>query len=257
MDPHPEPTGERLRAAPYEVVGRFGAASNATLLVRLLDRDDSPLPAGVGLDDLDPAQLAVYKPERGEAPLWDFPDGTLHRREVAAHVVSEVLGWGLVPATVLRADGPVGPGALQRFVPHDPSRHYFALRDEGVPEVLDQLRTLVAFDLVIDNADRKGGHVLTDGSGAVRGVDHGVCFHEAPKLRTVLWGWAGQPLPEPVCAGLQRLAAALDSDLAGELAALLSPRELQAVGQRLNALRSTGRFPRPSYEWPAIPWPAF
>lgn len=253
MDPHPEPTGERLRAAPYEVVGRFGAASNATLLVRLLDRDDSPLPAGVGLDDLDPTQLAVYKPERGEAPLWDFPDGTLHRREVAAHVVSEVLGWGLVPATVLRDDGPAGPGALQRFVPHDPNRHYFTLRDEGVPEVLDQLRTLVAFDLVIDNADRKGGHVLLEGD-RVRAIDHGVSLHVEPKLRTVAWDFAREPFPQRLRDDVRRLALWLDGEGRRGLAHLLAPEEVDALAARAEAVSALATFPEPTGPRP-FPWP--
>ena len=168
--PHGHGTDERLRTVHIEPLGRFADASNATLLVRLLDGDTPTLDELVGelgreptLDDLDPEHLAVYKPRRGEAPLWDFPQGTLHRREVAAYEVSEALGWDLVPVTVLRDDGPFGPGSVQRFVAHDPSLHYFRLLEVGSEGVLATLRRMVVFDLVIDNADRKGGHVLLEG----------------------------------------------------------------------------------------------
>lgn len=157
----------RLKTAPVEVVGRFADASNATLLVRLTDRDPRPLAAlseELGRDpelaDLDPEDLAVYKPERGERPLWDFPTGTLHRREVAAYELSVALGWEQVPATVLRTDAPFGRGSLQRYVAHDLEAHHFTLWETGLARIRAQLAAMVVFDALCNNADRKAGHVL-------------------------------------------------------------------------------------------------
>ena len=271
-------TAERLASAPLEVVGRFSDASNATLLVRLGDRDPRTLadladglgrPAG--LEDLDPRDLAVYKPERGEAPLWDFPTGTLHRREVAAYEVSVALGWDLVPVTVLREDAPFGPGSLQRFVPHDPDEHYFWLLEHGGPEVAVQLTRMVTFDLVIDNADRKGGHVLRElppGSGPlgpaaasvpaegtpIRLVDHGVSFHVEDKLRTVGWHLAGAPVPDADRARVADLEAQLAGWLGQRLAALLVDAEIDALRRRVQSLADLERFPPPSGPRPT-PWP--
>lgn len=264
---------DRLRTVDLEPVGRFADASNATLLVRLMDAASPSLEAvaeelgyAPTVGDLDPEDLAVYKPLRGEAPLWDFPLGTLHRREVAAYAVSEVLGWGLVPTTVLRDDGPFGPGSLQRFVAHDPSLHYFRLLEVGGPTVLDTLRRMVVFDLVIDNADRKGGHVLLadaagdpkDGpvEGWVQLVDHGVSFNVDRKLRTVAWEFAGEPIPEEVHDDLERLTTALDGDLAQYLADLLSPEEIAVLIDRVTQLRGSTELPEPwgprAYPWPPL-----
>lgn len=286
MDDERTPTARRLAAAPLEVLGRFAAASNATLLVRLVDRDPRPvaeLAAALGrppeLEDLPPDDLAVYKPQRGEAPLWDFPAGTLHRREVAAFLVSAALGWGLVPTTVLRTDGPAGAGSLQRFVPHDPEEHYFTLAAaaEEDPGLRAQLVSLALFDLVIDNADRKGGHVLLElagpdaGAGAdpdggpsrlpgraprgrIRGVDHGVSFNLAPKLRTVIWDFVGEPVSSTHRADLERLRAALDAGLGGDLERLLSRGELEALRTRVTALTELEALPAPSSPHP-YPWP--
>jgi uncharacterized repeat protein (TIGR03843 family) len=264
----------RLTSAPLEVVGRFIDASNATLLVRMLDRDPTPLDAlaeQLGreplIDDLPHDDLAVYKPRDGERPLWDFPEGTLHRREVAAHLVDVVMGAGLVPLTVLRDDAPFGPGSLQRFVPHDPEQHYFTLRDAALdgsdPELRLRLAMLAALDVVIDNADRKGGHVLVEaGDGPlaarIRAVDHGVTFNVEAKLRTVVWDLAATPLPAPVMGALQALEAALDEAMDGalgeRLSELLDPAEVTATAVRVRTLRASGVLPEPIGPRP-FPWP--
>lgn len=245
----------RLATAPFDVVGRFADASNATLLARLTDRAPGPLPDDVSFDDLDPADLAVYKPRRGEAPLWDFPPGTLHLREVAAYEVSEALGWDLVPATVLREDGPFGPGSLQRYVAHDPQRHYFALLEEGAEDLLDALRRMVVFDLVIDNADRKAGHVLVEEVGAdvsLRVVDHGVSFNVDRKLRTVAWDFADEPVP----AGLREDLAAHGDRVVEAAAPLLTAAEADRLRERIGQVVDLDVLPPPvgprPYPWPLL-----
>ena len=250
-----------------EIVGRFADASNATLLVRLADRDPRPLEAlaaelgrAPSVDDLDPDDLAVYKPRRGEAPLWDFPTGTLHRREVAAFEVSAAVGWDLVPTTVLRAEGPFGVGSLQRFVPHDPARHYFSLVEEGDPAVRHQLVAMVLFDLVIDNADRKGGHVLLcrreglHGPGRIQLVDHGVSFNVIRKLRTVGWDFAGDPVPPDLRADLDAFRESLAGELGSRLTALLSEREVEVLITRTVATIAADVLPEPIGNYP-YPWP--
>jgi uncharacterized repeat protein (TIGR03843 family) len=268
------PADERMTSAPLEVVGRFTDASNATLLVRMGDRSRKgleELTEELGreprIEDLAPDDLAVYKPRDGERPLWDFPEGTLHRREIAAHLVDRMMGADLVPLTVLRDDGPFGPGSLQRFVPHDPEQHYFTLREAALdgsdPALRLRLAMLAALDVVLDNADRKGGHVLVEtGSGPlasrVRAVDHGVTFNVEFKLRTVVWDLAGTPLPPEVVRALDRLEEALDpgrgGSLARRLAALLDPEEVAATARRLVALRDAGVLPEPVGPRP-FPWP--
>lgn len=260
----------RLGSAPMEVVGRFTDASNATLLARLTDRDPRPLAElrdALGRDptvaDLDATDLVVYKPRDGERPLWDFPTGTLHRREVAAAVVDRAMGAQLVPMTILRDDAPFGPGSVQRFVAHDPDQHYFTLRDDALSgadaELRSRLLLLAAFDLVIDNADRKGGHVLVeDGDGPVaprlRAVDHGVAFHVEHKHRTVVWDLAGAALGAAVTAALDRLIDALGDGLDAELAALLDADEVAAVLRRAEDLRRADVLPEPTGPHP-FPWP--
>ena len=209
------------------------------------------------VDDLDPEDLAVYKPQRGEAPLWDFPTGTLHRREVAAHEVSAALGWDLVPTTVLRPEGPYGVGSVQRFVPHDPGRHYFTILEEADADVRHQLVAMVLLDLVIDNADRKGGHVLlTDGggSGRVQLVDHGVSFNVVRKLRTVGWDFAGDPVPPDLRADLDAFLAALAGELGARLTSLLSAPEVAVLVRRTVAAVAADRLPEPTGNYP-YPWP--
>jgi uncharacterized repeat protein (TIGR03843 family) len=265
-----ETTATRLRTAPFEAIGRFADASNATLLVRLTDRDPrglEELARVLGrqpeLDDLDPDDLAVHKPQRGESPLWDFPDGTLHRREVAAYEVSAALRWDLVPVTVVARGGPFGVGSLQRFVPHDPDQHYFHLLEHGDDTVVAQLRAMVLFDLVIDNADRKGGHVLLErsvdlGDGGVRGrvrlVDHGVSFNVARKLRTVGWHFAGEPVPPELREDVAHLVATLEGEAGARLGELLTPPELDVLRARAERAAQLQVFPEPTGRYP-FPWP--
>lgn len=246
---------DRLATAAYEVVGRFADASNATLLARLLDRDPAPLPDEVTFEDLEPDDLAVYKPARGEAPLWDFPPATLHLREVAAHEVSQALGWELVPPTVLRDDGPFGAGALQQYVVHDPQFHYFQLRDSGDEHLLAQLRAMVLFDLVIDNADRKGGHVLLEQPGSrVRCIDHGVSFHVEHKLRTVAWDFASQPVPADLRADVAGLVEWVTGPGRPRLEQLLDAEEIHALSRRASLAARRESFPEPIGPRP-FPWP--
>jgi hypothetical protein len=194
---------------------------------------------------------AVYKPRRGERPLWDFPDGTLAAREVAAWMVSEA-SWGIVPPTVLRDDAPLGPGSLQLFIPHDPDRHYFVVMDDR----LEDLARFAAFDAVVNNADRKAGHVIEDAGGRLWAVDHGLTFHVELKLRTVIWAFAEESLTPALRTTLEELGADLaDSDgLGGRLAELLSPEESAATLERVEALLVDDRFPAPQGPRP-LPWP--
>lgn len=195
---------------------------------------------------------AVYKPTRGERPLWDFPPGTLAAREVAAYLTNRALGWDLVPPTVLRQDGPAGPGSLQLYVEADPERHYFTFS----PEERERLRPVAVFDVLINNADRKGGHVLLAPDGRLWLIDHGVCFHEQDKLRTVIWDFAGQAIPPALLEDVQnfRLRLRSDDSLRGELARLLAPAELAALERRAARLIRERRFPLPGPSRP-YPWP--
>jgi hypothetical protein len=236
---------EALRDGEIEVVGRIVASSNNAMLVSLTRVCPDPEPALV-LD-------AIYKPILGERPLDDFPDGTLARREVAAWHVSEASGWGIVPPTILR-DGPFGEGMVQAFVEADPEVDVVAMVVDDDP----RLRRMAVLDAVMNNTDRKGGHILpVDGGRHVYGVDHGVTFSPMPKLRTVLWGWRGEPLGADEIGGLERIRTALDGDLGRSLTGLLSRLEIRAAARRTEALLSSGCFPFPSPDWPAIPWPPF
>ena len=234
----PGAAAEVLAHGEVDVLGRMPWSSNATLLVNL----------SLGGDEL----RAIYKPQRGERPLWDFPTGTLCRREVAAFAVSRALGWDLVPDTVLR-DGPFGLGMVQRYVEHDPDRHYFAILEEQG----DPLRRMAAFDIVVNNADRKGGHCLEAAEdGRVLGIDHGLCFHAQWKLRTVIWDFGGEPLPADVVTDLTGLAAEIDSGgLDAELGELLDRFERDALAARLRALLSVATFPEPDPGHHCYPWP--
>lgn len=195
---------------------------------------------------------AIYKPTAGERPLHDFPDGTLTRREVAAFHVSEAMGWGIVPPTLVR-DGPYGEGMVQRWIEPDPSVDVFAMVVDADP----RLRRIAVFDAVVNNTDRKGGHLLPVPGGHIYGVDHGVCFSAIPKLRTVLWGWRGRPLADDELAALECVRSALRSDLGDALRELLAPVEVAATLARTDRLLRDATFPQPRRDWPAIPFPPF
>jgi uncharacterized repeat protein (TIGR03843 family) len=245
-----------LRDAALEVTGRFPDASNLTVLART---------AG-GLP-------CVYKPISGERPLWDFPSGTLAGREVAMAALAEALGWGGVPETVLRADGPLGPGSCQRYIEPagDPVVQLVAEPQDGwllVARGQDEdgrsvalvhrdgadLRRMALLDAVANNADRKGSHLLTDPAGAVWGIDHGLTFHGEDKLRTVLWGFAGQPIAAAERRPLERLAERWDV-VAELLAPYLGQVEIDAARNRLAVLLAAGHYPAPEPGWPRLPWP--
>jgi uncharacterized repeat protein (TIGR03843 family) len=198
-------------------------------------------------------RLAIYKPRRGERPLWDFPRGTLCQREVAAYLVSEALGWSVVPPTVLRNGPEYGVGSVQLFIDTDPEVHYFMLR--GTDHVA--LKRIATFDLVINNADRKGGHVLRDHGGHLWGIDHGIAFHAEPKLRTVIWDYVGQPIPDELLADMQQLRRTLDipgDPLTTELAGLLQRAEMDALRRRIDRLLRRPVFPEPTGNR-SVPWP--
>lgn len=202
--------------------------------------------------DADLRAAAVYKPRRGERPLWDFPRGSLCNREVAAYRVARALQWQIVPPTVLR-EGPQGVGSLQLFIQHDPQMHYFNLPDSFV----DQLQRFALFDFVVNNTDRKGGHLLLDPAGHLWGIDHGLTFHVDLKLRTVIWEFAGEPIAEPLLASVHQLCEQLrdaTSSIRLDLTALLSAREVEALLQRVERVLLTKTFPFPG-PGPSHPWP--
>src|SRR4051794_37796745 len=227
-----------LREGELDIEGRLVDASNATLYCQVSA-------AGV-------TRTCVYKPIAGERPLWDFPDGTLAQREVAAYVVSEATGWSVVPPTVFR-DGPFGPGMCQLWIDVDETVDLALLARSDRPE----LRRMAVFDAVVNNADRKGGHLLPVPEGHVYGVDHGVCFSVEDKLRTLLWRWRGQRLTSEAVDVLSALRADLEGPLGRALERLLSRAETRATIARVDRLLTTREHPSPSGEWPAIPWPPF
>ncbi|KUP98660.1 SCO1664 family protein [Thermobifida cellulosilytica] len=237
----PDSDLELLLSGRLTVIGRLTGASNATLYCEVADGGRT--------------MPCVYKPVAGERPLWDFPDGTLAGREVAAHAVSQALGWGIVPPTVYREDAPHGPGMVQAWIMADPAVDLVALaRDTDNP----QLRLMAVFDAVINNSDRKIGHLLPTPDGRLYGCDHGVSFSEEYKLRTVLWQWAGQPLP---AEAVERLGALLemlhdaDSEVSRVLARHLTPQERYATLRRVEVLHEYRVHPYPPEDWPALPWP--
>ncbi|GAP57582.1 MULTISPECIES: SCO1664 family protein [unclassified Arthrobacter] len=254
------PTPE-LRTAELKLTGRITTASNATFLGSIGD------------------VVVVYKPIAGETPLWDFPHGTLAHREVAAYLVSQAFGWDIVPHTWLR-DGPMGEGMVQLWQDQDPAQNAVDLvATDHVPEtgwkhVLEgrdgngrmvtlvhedspALRRMAVFDTVVNNADRKGDHILAMPDGQRHGVDHGLTFHRDHKLRTVLWGWLGDPLTAEEREGIDRVSEGLHGELGRNLADLLSAEEIASLAARCARLRLAGRFPAPSGEMPAVPWPLF
>ena len=255
---------ELLRHGRMEVQGRLVEASNATLF------------CSIEYDGREGE--CVYKPVRGERPLWDFPDGTLAGREVASAMLSEVMGWDLMPPTTLR-EGPFGTGMVQLWMdaadgwelvdlvepddlPDDWLPILHAQDSGGDPVVLahaddERLRRLAVLDVVINNADRKAGHILHLPDGRVVGIDHGVSLNVEDKLRTVLWGFRGQELSAELVQRLGRLRATLEGPLAESLAEHIMPKEVRAIGERIDRLLEDGVFPGPSGEWPVIPWPPF
>jgi len=263
---NPTPDDETaLHDGELTVLGRIRSASNATFLceAELAGR----------------AVHCVYKPVAGERPLWDFPDGTLAGREFATYLVSQALGWNIVPHTIIR-DGPAGPGMLQRWVDQPdgdgadivdvcPSNrvpagylavlqaHDYAGDAVALVHADDHaLRRMAVFDVLVNNADRKGGHVLRGVDGGVYGVDHGLCLHTEDKLRTVLWGWAGKPVDDETLDAVRALAAALDGELAAQLGAHITVREVRALHRRALDLLDEPVLPGPDRHRP-IPWPAF
>jgi len=234
---------ELLREGELEIVGRLVDATNVTLYATV------SCPAGPDRRALKAA--CVYKPIRGERPLDDFPSGTLAFREVAAHTVSSRAGWGIAPPTVFR-DGPLGPGMAQLWLEVDEDVDVVSMILTRDPS----LRRMALFDAVVNNADRKGGHMLPV-DGRVYGVDHGVTFSVDPKLRTVLWGWRGEQLTEDEVTLLEILRSDLASELGLELRELLSRREVAATERRVEYLLRHGTFPLPDLGRPAIPWPPF
>lgn len=218
------------------VTGRLVDASNATLFASLTYEDNS--------------MNAIYKPIAGERPLWDFPDGALAHREYAAFLVSEYLGLGIVPLTLLR-DGPYGDGMVQEWIDIDESIDLgsFFSKDDA------QLRSMAFFDAIINNTDRKIGHLLPTVSGDLFGCDHGVTFHAEDKLRTVLWQWAGDSLTEVELHLLKKLYTGLDFDL--DLSPYLTSPEISAIKNRVSRLINDLAMPQPNPNWPSVPWPAF
>jgi uncharacterized repeat protein (TIGR03843 family) len=222
-----------LTQGDFEIKGQFVLGSNYTFLVEVHYQ-------GI-------TYPAVYKPSRGEQPLWDFPSNTLAQREVAAYLVSECLGFHFVPFTTLRKDGPHGAGSLQQYIDYDPEYHYFSFTEEDK----QLLKPVVLFDLLCNNADRKGGHVFFEqGTHKLFAIDHGICFHEEDKLRTVLWDFSGQRIPDDF---LSRLS--LDPSLLADLELYLSRREISALCARAESILKVGRFPRQPRDRRAMPWP--
>ncbi len=220
-----------LQQGEIELKGQFMLGSNYTFLVDVRHEGQT--------------LQAVYKPSKGEQPLWDFEDNTLALREVAAYLVSEALGFDLVPFTVLR-DGPFGPGSLQQFIEYDPNHHYFNFTDEEKT----LLKPVVLFDLLCNNADRKGSHIFFDAAHKLWAIDHGLCFHEEDKLRTVIWDFAGEPIPDSLLSHLSRLSAGRV-----DLQRYLSPGEVTALQSRAEALLAGRVFPPPPADRRAFPYP--
>lgn len=221
------------------ITGQFMHSSNYTFLV-LVKNDALSVPA-------------VYKPQKGENPLWDFPAGSLGQREAAAFLVSEALGWELVPPTVFRKKAPLGKGAVQLFIEHDPMLHFFSFP----AEVRRQLKPAALFDLVINNADRKGSHILLDRQGHLWLIDHGTCFHRDFKHRSVIWDFAGQTIDEKLITDLKLLSKRMDVDkpFTDELAEFISREEMRALKTRIKILIELNTFPHPEKNRRTIPWP--
>lgn len=230
---------EALSFGEITLEGQFVWGSNYTFLVKVQHMDDPPV-------------YAVYKPLQGERPLWDFPRFSLAKREVAAFRTSQALGWDFVPPTVLSANGPAGPGSLQLFVEVDPERHYYTFSKQET----QRLRPVVLFDIIINNADRKAGHVLLGPDEKIWLIDHGVCFHQVYKLRTVIWDFVGEAIPDKLMHEMNSLLKLMEDDesIQGMYEALLSDLEITALRTRIETLLERGVFPDPEQERP-FPWP--
>jgi len=230
---------EALRKGALDLQGQFLSGSNYTFL------------ADLSYGDL--AFQVVYKPVRGEQPLWDFPQKSLARREVTAYLISEVLGWDFVPPTALRKAGPFGPGSVQLYIDHDPNDHYFNFGEKD----RERLRPVAAFDLILNNADRKGGHILRDARDHLWLIDHGLCFHVDDKLRTVVWDFGGQEIPAEIIASVVSLIDQLKegSRLHTKLLRYLRAGEVSALIARSRRLCETGWFPMPPSARRSYPWP--
>ncbi len=237
--PDRDATLRLLERGDLTLEGRIVAASNASFLGTVRDGDA--------------VATCVYQPVRGERPLEDFPDGTLWKRERAAFLVSEASGWGIVPPTVTRADGPFGEGMTQLWIDVDEHVDVWRIVHEGDP----RLRRIALFDAAVNNADRKGGHLLPAPDGQLYGVDHGICFAAEPKLRTILWDWRGDPIAPDELEVLRSLRVKLDGPLCEALQALISVAEMRALVARVDRLLRTKRFPEPDPYRMAVPWPPF
>jgi len=227
---------EELLSGELIVEGRLVDASNATLFGRVLTSDQS-------------SYSVVYKPIAGERALWDFADGNLASREVASHLISEAGQFNCVPLTVMR-DGPFGPGAVQQWIDVDPDLDLVAIGQQSTPAI----RNLALFDVVINNTDRKFGHILPISDSEILGCDHGLTFHEEFKLRTVLWQYAGQELTKNEVSKLESLKLRIKGDIGSSLGELITKDEIDSLLERIDMLISEG-FPYPSEQWPAVPWP--
>jgi uncharacterized repeat protein (TIGR03843 family) len=238
---------QSLARAEIESLGLLPWSSNYSFLVKALDRAVETADGALQL-------MAVYKPRAGEAPLWDFPDGTLCLREMAAFITSRALGWNLVPPTVLR-NGPEGFGSFQLFIDCDQNVHYFAFRERT--ELADQLMRLAAFDLITNNADRKSGHCLIDANDKIWAIDHGIAFNAEYKLRTVIWDFANQAIPNDMLADMQHVLEQLEAGrpLQKAMSQLLDEREIKAFRRRTKGLIELGQFPAPSRNQRSVPWP--
>lgn len=236
-----------VRAAERELVLREGVLA---VTGRLVDASNATLLATATFADVEIA--CIYKPIAGERPLWDFPEGTLAHREYAAYLLSRESGLNVVPLTLLR-DGPFGEGMVQEWIEIDESLDLMEFFHTDNP----QLRNMALFDAIINNTDRKIGHLLPTVEGLLFGCDHGVTFHSEDKLRTVLWQWAGHDLTKGELEILKALTVKLDSSFGEELGSLITPEEFDALRSRVQRIMGTGSFPEPSTDWPAVPWPPF
>lgn len=228
-----------LQQGKLALQGQFLQGSNYTFLGKI-EYHDLQLPV-------------VYKPTRGEQPLWDFPTGTLAKREVVAYLVSEALGWDLVPPTTYRQEGPLGPGSVQQYIEHNAAYHYFNFEEADK----QRLRPVMLFDFIANNADRKGSHVFVDADNHLWLIDHGLCFHSEDKLRSVIWDFAGQSIPAQLREELSRFLLLLEKDagLNQELRRFLNSNEIQALISRTRKLVSSGCFPTPPTDRRVYPWP--